>query len=254
MRGLTAEQVAKSRAEHGENVLTVIQEICETYQLGFKVTPSGSGGFSFKLYAGTDRSHTQNAVPPVVFSPKYENISETILVENSSGYKNTACVYNEYTKRIEHQTVETKSSGGYDYEDTITTYEEVLVKSEVEVYNGLGAVSGLDRKEIYIDSSKSHKKDDDTEYTQAEYNSILTAEGKDTLGDYAMTAAFTGTLEPYRQFVLGRDFDMGDIVSIENEYGKKGRCRVIEIIHHSSSSGESVYPSFENADSDKITS
>ena len=225
---------------HGENVLDIIEDICASYDLGYKITPTANGGFKFKLYAGVDRSYTQNTNPWVVFSPKYENISETQLLEKMSKYKNTACVYNEYTRSI--------------YNSVSEENEEETIRSEVEVYNKLGAVSGLARKEVYVSSSASHNRNDgsDTPYSTSEYRNILVEEGKKELSEHAMTSAFTGKLEPYRQFVLGRDFDLGDIVSIENQYGQKGRCRVIEVIRSSSSSGENILPAFENADYDKI--
>ena len=223
---------------HGENVLDVIEDLCEEYDLGYKVLPSGAGGFTFQLYAGVDRSYSQNVNPWVVFSPKYENIADTTLSEKQSKYKNTALVYNEENIHYYNEGVE----------------NEEVRRTEVEVYNKLGAVSGLDRKEIYIGSSLSHTRDDgsDTRYSDSEYRQLLSAEGKSELSEYDLVSGFSGTMDFTRQFEIGRDFNLGDIVSIEDEYGQKGRCRAIEIIYSCSSKGESIKPAFENVEDKQI--
>lgn len=223
---------------HGENVLEVIRSLCEVFDLGFKVLPHGVGGFSFQLYAGVDRSYEQDVNPWVVFSPEYENLAGTTLLEKTSTYKNTALVYNEWVTR--------EYSGADVTED--------VVKTEVEVFNSFGEVAGLDRKEIFVQSYANHTKNDvgSTQYTDAEYEEILKSEGRADLADYEIASAFTGEFEHNGQFVINRDFSMGDIVSVENEYGQRGRCRIIELIYSQSDTGETVIPSFENVDGSAI--
>lgn len=232
---------------HGENVKDVIESLCSEYNLGYRVRPQGSGGFDFTLYSGEDRSYSQETNPWVVFGPKYENIADTTLAETNSKYRNTAMMFNEYqhTYQVPHTDPDTG--------ETTTESVTELVRSEVEVFNKLGSVSGLDRKEIFINSNISHNDANGNYIDPSLYRHLMSAEGKKELEEYTRTSAFIGSCETYRQFVLGRDFNLGDIVSIENEYGQKGRCRVIEVIYSSNKNGESILPTFENADDTKIT-
>ena len=60
----------------GKNLLDVIQNLCEEYHLGFKITISDAlipKAFNFNLYQGTDRTYNQSVNPYAVFSDKYDN-------------------------------------------------------------------------------------------------------------------------------------------------------------------------------------
>ena len=52
----------------GDNLYEVIQTLCKTNSVGFKVVINDKNQFIFKLYAGVDRSYNQNEVPYVLFS------------------------------------------------------------------------------------------------------------------------------------------------------------------------------------------
>lgn len=81
---------------HGEYVLDAIIELCQLNNLGFRVLPDmENGGFIFELYKGVDRSYNQTALPPIVFSPEYENIVNSNYVDSDSSYKNYIYIENE---------------------------------------------------------------------------------------------------------------------------------------------------------------
>lgn len=223
---------------HGENVLTTVRTLCSLYDLGFKVLPNGDGGFKMSLYAGLDRSYQQETNPWVVFSPKYENLENTSLMIKNSNGRNAILMYNEYDYTV------------YDGETSAERHE---VYSE-DVSGIAGAQSGLARRELFMESSKSHFKDDveNTPYTQEEYRAIIQQEGKKELSSYEVTGAFTGKIEALQQFTLGKDFNLGDIVQVENEYGMTGRCRVAEVIYSHNDSGERIIPYFTNVGSDDL--
>lgn len=232
---------------HGENILDVVKTLCSRYDLGFRVLPNGSGGFKMSLYAGLDRSYKQDTNPWVVFSPKYENLENTSLTIKNSLLRNSVLMYNEY----DYTTYETYT------DESGNTYQEATEHHEVfaeNVYGSDGEKSGLDRRELFLESSKSHIKDDagNTPYTSAEYSSIIQKEGKQELTQHEVTGAFSGKIEALRQFTLGKDFQLGDIVQVENEYGMTGRCRVAEVIYSHNDSGERIIPYFTNVGSDDL--
>lgn len=236
---------------HGENVLTTVRDLCSHYDLGFRVLPEGDGGFKMDLYSGVDRSYAQEANPWVVFSPQYNNLESTKLIVKHSGTRNAMLVYNEHdwTESVD---VEVPDDEG-NPQTVSYTVEHHEVYSEDVAGKG-GTQSGLGRRELFLESSKSHTKDDEerTMFTEAEYRAILQNEGKSELSEYDVNSVFYGKIEALNQFTLGKDFELGDIVQVENEYGMTGRCRVAEVIFSQNDSGERVLPYFANVGSDEL--
>lgn len=81
---------------HGENVYDVIEEQAKANNVGFRMLPDHSnGGFIFEFYRGVDRSYNQSTLPPVVFSPEYENIINSSYVNSDASLINLVYVVNE---------------------------------------------------------------------------------------------------------------------------------------------------------------
>ena len=57
-----------------ENLYDLIVDICKTKKIGFKIVRNTSNQFVFSLYAGKDHSYTQETLPFVAFSPKFDNL------------------------------------------------------------------------------------------------------------------------------------------------------------------------------------
>lgn len=228
---------------HGENILEVIQMLCEQYDLGFKVLPVPGGGYSMTLFAGTDRSYAQETNPWIVFSEGYENIGDTSSTRNKSILKNSCLIYNERTYR----SVETNTVVDEEGHETTTTetHDEVIITQE-SVDGKDGAQSGLARREMYIESSKSNYKADGTEMTTDEYKAALRAEASEELGEHNIDTAFSGKAEVSRQHVVNEDFFLGDIVQISTRFGIEERVRVYEIAWAQSPTENAVVPSFVN--------
>lgn len=74
---ITSLVLKKKKEFYGEEVYTVVQEMCEAYGIGFKVTLNDQNQFVFKLYMGYDRSYTQSDLPWVIFSPEFDNLANT---------------------------------------------------------------------------------------------------------------------------------------------------------------------------------
>ena len=63
---------------------------------------------------------------------------------------------------------------------------------------------------------------------------------------YKVTEAFSGDVDTIHTYVLERDFFLGDIVEVKNEYGIHAAPRIIEIIENSDENGTRTIPTFSD--------
>lgn len=225
---------------NGENLYETIQTLCMTHKLGFSVTPNYSTGkIIFQLHSGVDRSYAQNDRPWVVFSPKFGNILSSNYFRDNTTYKNSCLVLGEENEY----------------------FDQVLIDA------ALDNSSGLDRREMAVDGGEipatvSHEETYEYEITDSsgdtaiaqdtvevhernpEQTGLMTSLGKEALTEYEKLEAFESEIDPVKQFVLGKDFFMGDIVQVVNDYGFESTARVAEVIRCHDSTGESVTPTF----------
>ena len=109
----------------------------------------------------------------------------------------------------------------------------------------VGTASGLERRELFTDARDISSTTQDGTLTTAEYNALLTARGNEKLAENTPAVAFEGEVETTKLFQYGRDFYMGDIVQITNEYGIEGAARIVEIVMSDDETGFTIYPTFE---------
>lgn len=199
----------------GDIVYDIIADLCNTYDIGFKVTLNiDKKRFEFSLYKGKDRSYAQEINPYVVFSPNYENIINSDYTHSTKDYKNVTRI------------------GG----------EGVGVERKMATY---GEASGLTRREIFTDARDISSKTDDGEtISDEDYLNLLQQRGKENLAEYPIKEGFDGEVEASKMFIYGRDFFLGDCVQVQNEFGMSGTSLVSEIIFSQDENGESTYPTF----------
>lgn len=77
------------------------------------------------------------------------------------------------------------------------------------------------------------------------YDLYLLARGLEDLAEYGDLTSFDGTVEPNTTFVFKEDYFLGDIVTVENEYGITVEARIVEIVEVSDDNGYYVEPRFE---------
>jgi len=202
----------------GDNLYTVIQQLCESNEIGFKITLSPSGTFVFKLYSGADRSFGQLTNPFVAFSPKLDNLSDS----------------NYYHSKVPYKTV-TLVAGEGEGSERLTTM--VMIPS--------GAGTDLNRREKFTDARDISTWVNGEVISPEEYYSQLYGRGLFSLLNSTQISTFDGKVDATVQYVYGIDFLLGDIVQVINEYGLQGRTRVTELIFSEDISGENIYPTFE---------
>lgn len=225
----------------GENLYDVVAEVCYDNHIGFKVTLSDDGKFVFQLYAGVDRSYDQTDRPYIIFSPKYDNFLNSNYVYDIDNIRNVAYIMGEEPDvEIEYEE---------DGEGNLVPVEPIPI-IQYQIVEMTGSGKGLDRKEIFVDGSnlKTSYRDDEgnTVYlNESEYRPQLIEKGKEELAEYYAEEVFDGEVQGDYQWILGKDYFMGDIVQIENEYGRSAKTRVVEMITSDSVTGTAFYPSFE---------
>ena len=200
------------RAQYtGTSIYEAVSELCESYGLGFKF----GADLIFRMYKGTDRSAGQSLNPRVIFSPVYDNLLE-------SDY---------YTDKKEYKTM-------------------ILVAGEGEgsarKYLSYGTQqSGINRRELFVDARDVQSEDaDGNVMTNAEYTAALTDKAVEQYSLHRTETEFSGTIDAGMTYEYRRDYDLGDIVTVENEYGMTENCRITEIIESWDTSGYKVVPTY----------
>lgn len=209
---------------YGENVYTAIQKLCETSGIGFKITISPSKEMVFKLYAGIDRSKKQTLNPLVLFTPDHENLRGTEYYEDRGDQKNSALV-----------------AGEGEGSDRIVTEAYRFPTDEGTELD----FADRSRREIFVDAASVSRTTNSGQLTLEQYTLQLQERGWDELSKRPFVRSFEGEIEDSGSlYTIGVDFDLGDIVQIEDEFGHSSNTRVEEIILNEDNNGRRIYPKF----------
>ena len=63
--------------------------------------------------------------------------------------------------------------------------------------------------------------------------------------NYKETKNFEGSINPEQTFIYKKDYNLGDLVTVENEYGISEEPRIVEIVETNDNNGYFVEPKFE---------
>lgn len=198
----------------GDNLYDVIQYHCQANNLGFKIRRNAQNQFVFKLYAGVDHSHEQTENDYVVFSPSYDNIINSNFLESKKVFRNVALVRGE---------------GEGTSRKTAT----------------VGSGKGLERRELNVDARDIST--NSGAITGTKYTNLLKTRGTEKLAEDAnkYVKTFEGQVEQTQSFQYGKDYFMGDVVQITNEFDIEATTRVIELIRSDATDGiDVIVPTF----------
>ena len=120
------------------------------------------------------------------------------------------------------------------------TGQEITIDGEAyyQVYNAI--IANL--------PSDAPEDGDSVELWAIVYEVYLLNRGYEKLAEYGEKVSFEGSIIPDVTFVYKQDYFLGDIVSVENEYGIQADARIIEIVEVNDENGYSVEPKFEYVD------
>lgn len=116
-------------------------------------------------------------------------------------------------------------------------------------------ISGIQYYQIYnatiADLPSNTPQDGDTvTLRDVVYSVYLLNRGYEKLAEYGGVVSFEGTVIPDVTFVYKRDYFLGDVVTVENDYGIKASARIVEVIEVNDDNGYSMEPKFEYIYSD----
>lgn len=131
--------------------------------------------FIFDVYEGRNLTTKQQDHPPVIFSVEFDNIARQTLVDSTLEYKNTAIVAGQ--------------GEGAD--------------REIEIVND--TKQGLNRRELFVDARD----------IGPESFTTLEERGQEKLEELKAIYTLEGTVRPFNSFLYGKDYDLGDIVTVK---------------------------------------
>lgn len=194
----------------GQNIAEWLEEVCTESEIGWDVDIY-DGDYMFSLLQGTDRTSDQSTVPPVIFSPGFDNLLSSTYTKSREEYHNAALV-------------------GGEGEGT----DRVCV--------GVGTASGLDRYETFIDASDVSSNGEII--TMATYKDMLKQAGAEALAEAGKVETFEGEIIPDGFYKLGTDYFLGDVVEVVNGLGIRAKARIIELCYSYDENGAKVSPVF----------
>ena len=165
------------------------------------------------LYKGADRSYQQTENSYVEFSPGFDNLISSNFMTSTQNYKNIALVAGE---------------------------GEGLDRKTIPV----GAAEGMERYEVYIDARDISS--NNGEIAELEYLTLLRERGKEKLLECLIETYFEANIEPQFMFQYRKDYMLGDITILKNEYGITAYPRIVEVIESEDETGYKVVPTFES--------
>lgn len=212
---ITSLTIDSLECEAGKEIYDIVEGLCDTYKIGFKLIMDDDYNFVFSLYCGEDRSYNQEGNPYITFSKKYQNLIDSEYVEDSKDYKTLTLVVHE------------NGEGELRSETTVSISDD----------------TGLYRREIFTTANNIEDSD-----TPEQILTKMIHDGRETLNENRVQKDFECELDPKQVFVYGKDFYLGDVVQVVDSYGIEFRARVTEYMRSYSDSGIEEYPSFEVVD------
>lgn len=197
----------------GANLMTSIEDICVTYQWGWDVLFL-DGKFMVIFYKGVDRSYGQTETdnPYVVFSAEFDNLTSSVYAQDTSQYRNVALVAGEGEGKARKRAT-------------------------------VGQAVGLNRYELYVDARDVSS--NEGAIGEADYLAQLSGRGVEKLEACQVSETFEGEVDNTDMYVCGKDYFLGDIVTVKNKYGITGGARVTEMIECWNENGYTAAPTFE---------
>lgn len=226
-----------------------IQELCQQYGWGYKVTVA-NGNFIFVLYKGEDKSQY------ITFSEDYDNISTTDYLKDDSNIKNVALVAGEGEGSARITTTIGSGVGKNRHELYVDARD---ISSEIDydelLINYPNGKQKLINNVIYYQVNNTNiailEKNDAGEITKVQlcdniYIENLKNTGYEKMSSYKTITSFSGEIIVGMSYQYKKDYNLGDIVNIVNEYGISINVRISEIIENQDDNGYTVEPTFEN--------
>lgn len=198
--------------------------LCSIFNIGWKITFEDDKLY-LDLYKGLDRTVYQSENNRIMFSTLYENLQSSKFSESIEKMANVAVVI--------HNNASIVGDNGI-----------------VFAYDTKEEPKGLNRFDLIVDGSKIELKENPSADDIVTYTEKLKALGLAKLKEYRMTQQFESVVET-NQYKYRKDYNIGDVVTVENEYGISINARIIEVVESWNEEGYSIEPIFDYVENDE---
>lgn len=190
-----------------------ITDICMIYGWGWKVTLE-NGIFYYDIYKGVNKSENSGSNKPIIFSPEYETLSNSKYKLDASKYANTVLI-------------------GGEGEGAQRKFRMVGQENK-----------GIVRFESFINARDKSSKAESGDISLSNYYEILIEKGQEELANKSVITSFEGDVD-ISFYQYKEDYNLGDVVTIKNEYGIGANARIVEITETWDTEGYSITPVFD---------
>lgn len=210
-----------AQAIRPSDVLSTVKNLCKPEDLGFgffwrDATTYQTKNMMFFVHKGTER-------PNVIFGIHMGNLAEERHLHSKENLKTMAYVYGYKT--------------GYHLEQVMQRGSKY---SSIDV--------GPKRKVLHVDATDVTKTMTDPPLTEAQFVDILKTRGKEALAEHIEERFIDGKIINTDDYAYNRDYILGDIVTVVNEFGESFKARITEYIWINDSEGARSYPTFRTLD------
>lgn len=166
-----------------KNLLIYLEKLARYAEIGFRVVPDfKSKTMTFETYRGVDRTQAQGKNPRVIFSEAYNNL-------------------NQAKHNYSDGTMKTKIIVGGAGE------------GQDRIYVIVGGGRGFDLREEFLDAKDINKDD----FSESEYMEALKTRALEYLAENRTIENFEAEIEADVNFTYGKDYDLGDIVTVSKK-------------------------------------
>lgn len=225
----------------------LVQELTDLTMSGWAIEYDGEDPYYWYgyTYNGVNRTFNQGERPPVVFSPKYDNLSKATYFKSKVGTRTkifSGAVKFEIPTQLaldgEYLGASASNNAMQNNSVTVGTpglgLREGYFKSpSVEHTNGMMQDTTGAKGVLPNDPKSIHRQIHEQCNTE--------------LWRHMPVEMFSGEAAQQSMYTYNEDFFLGDFVQIQNEFGQQDIARITEYIRSSSDSeGDVFYPTFES--------
>lgn len=210
----------------GDNVGDAIYSLCIEFGYGLRAEfDPYTKNINYIVYAGKNKNH-------ISFSRNRSNFKRNTYIESIEDFNSSVMVAGSgegVNRKIIIVSRVTKST---------ETTEEGTEETIANFYRGIERIEGfVDARDIQKTSGES----------ESNYKLRLKNRGISDLEEHDKSFSIDGKIRETKNLKVGKDYNIGDTVTIVDLYFKS-IVRIVEVIQSWSSSGYEIYPTFDIVD------
>ena len=202
------------------------------------IAGEGQGSARFRCIAGdvsgVDRYEVYSDAKDISKTITFGDLKKTYPLSGASIVSSGG----GYVYKVTSLDIEILDAGHLEWLEANYPDGEIVTESGVEYYR---------IADLIIADLPSGSPDDaeNVELRDVIYMPYLLERGYENLAEFGYVTSFEGTIEPNTTFAYKVDYDLGDLVTVENEYGISASVRISEVVEVWDDNGYSVEPKFE---------